>query len=93
MSTIRQIVLMTTIAIGAILPTLSAAQLERNAGAIFVMTNSAASNQIIAFKRGILVTLFFSRIASMGLEAGPTSLSLIAKSQFFAFFVYAARGK
>lgn len=50
------------------------------------MTNSAASNQIIAFKRGILVTVFFPRIASMGLEAGPTSLSLIAKSQFFALF-------
>ena len=51
MSTTRQILLMATIAIGAILPTLSEAQLERNAGAVFVMTNSATSNEIIAFKR------------------------------------------
>ena len=51
MATTRQILLMATIAIGAILPTLTEAQLERNAAAVFVMTNSAASNQIIAFKR------------------------------------------
>jgi 6-phosphogluconolactonase (cycloisomerase 2 family) len=51
MPTTRQILLMATIAIGAIFPTLSEAQLERNAGAVFVMTNSAASNEIIAFKR------------------------------------------
>jgi 6-phosphogluconolactonase len=51
MSTTRQILLMATVAIGAVLPMTSEAQLERNAGAVFVMTNSAASNQIIAFKR------------------------------------------
>ena len=51
MSTTRQILLVAAIAIGAILPTLSEAQLERSSSAVFVMTNSAASNEIIAFKR------------------------------------------
>jgi 6-phosphogluconolactonase len=46
-----RILLMAVIAIGAALPTLSHAQLEKNAGAVFVMTNAAAGNEIIAFKR------------------------------------------
>jgi 6-phosphogluconolactonase len=47
-----RILLMATIAISAILPTPSKAQLERSAGAVFVMTNAAAGNEIISFKRG-----------------------------------------
>lgn len=43
---------MAAIAIGAILPTLGKAQPARKDGALFVMTNAAASNEIIAFKRG-----------------------------------------
>ncbi len=47
-----RILLMAAVAISAILPTPSKAQLEKNGGAVFVMTNAARANEIIAFKRG-----------------------------------------
>lgn len=46
-----RMLLIAAIAIGAILPTISQAQLEKSAGAVFVMTNAAAGNEVIAFKR------------------------------------------
>jgi 6-phosphogluconolactonase len=52
MSRTGWILLMAAIAVSLILPTTSKAQLERNEGAVFVMTNAAAGNEIIAFKRG-----------------------------------------
>ena len=47
-----RMLLMAAIAIGAIFPTPSKAQLASKDGAVFVMTNAAAGNEIIAFKRG-----------------------------------------
>ena len=61
-----RILLMAAIAIGVILPTTSKAQLERNTGAVFVMTNAAASNEIIAFKRGPDGSLQMGKVFSTG---------------------------
>ena len=66
---------MAAIAIGTILPTPSKAQLERNAGAIFVMTNAAAGNEIIAFERGPDGSLQMGKAlptGGRGSEASPT---------------------
>ncbi|HVM91237.1 MAG TPA: beta-propeller fold lactonase family protein [Terriglobales bacterium] len=48
----RWIFLMATIAVGVIFPTSSQAQLDKTAGAVFVMTNAAAHNEIVSLKRG-----------------------------------------
>jgi 6-phosphogluconolactonase len=49
-----RILLTVVLAIGTVLPALSNTQTDGNAaaGAVFVMTNSAGHNEIIAYKRG-----------------------------------------
>jgi 6-phosphogluconolactonase len=51
MLNVTRSLLMFAVGVGAALPTLASAQSSNAIGAVFVMTNAAAKNEIIAFER------------------------------------------